>query len=64
MKIIINIPNDYGATEVRDTFDETEFTLATNPSLEEIVQLFKLILYLLTYHPDTIARAFGDEEYE
>ena len=64
MKIIINIPNDYGATEVRDTFDEMDLTLPPNPDLEEMRNCFKSILYGLGYHPDTIERAFGDEEYE
>jgi hypothetical protein len=64
MKIIINAPQSFLGTSVREAFNEVEFTLPDGANLEEMVTCFKAILYAQTYHPDTINRAFGEDEDE
>ncbi len=64
MKIIINAPQSFIGTSVREPFDEVELTLPDGASLEEMVTCFKTILYAQTYHPDTINRAFGEYDDE
>jgi hypothetical protein len=68
MKITIDAPPHqnlhFGGGASTEPITEIALTLPAGSSMEEMVTAFKTVLYAQTYNPDTINRAFGEDEDE